>query len=720
MLVKKLLAVISLILLSACGQHPWNNPHPKGQSKENILFTSFNIQPKTLDPAKSYSHDEIIFISQVCEPPLQYHFLKRPYTLVPLTATSLPKVSFFDQEGKRLPQNSPSQTIAYSIYEIEIKPGIFYQRHPAFAKNSKGQYWYHNLKLNDLRGISQLSDFKHQDTRELVADDYVYQIKRIGQPGVNSPIFGIMATRIVGLREFANELSKVAANHSDFVDLRKYPLAGAQAVDRYHYRIILKGPYPQFMFWLSLHFFVPIPWEADLFYSQPGMAQRNITFDWYPVGTGPYVLIENNPNRQMVLQKNPLFRRELFPQEGEPGDLAAGFLQNAGKPLPFIDKVVFSLEKETIPRWNKFLQGYYDQSTLASDSFDQAIQIDQAGNPYLTTYMKRLKVYLQTVVTPTLSYIGFNMLDKVVGGPSARARKLRLAISIAVDFNEYIAIFLNGRGMAAQGPIPPGIFGFINGPEGINHFVYNWSSQGPILKPIEVAKKLMVEAGYAEGIDPRTGEPLILNYDVATSSSSEDKAFLGWIRQQFAKIGIALNIRSMEYNRSQEMLRLGQSQIYMLAWAMDYPDPENCLFLLYGPNGKVLNGGENASNYQNSQFDKFFDQMKDLPNNEKRQQVINKMLEIVRHDAPWVWGVNPKEFVLSHSWVQPSKLNVITSNILKYQRLDPILRARLQRVWNKKVLWPIALFAFCLILISVPIFIRYGQKERQTIKKSTN
>lgn len=152
MLVKKLLAVISLILLSACGQHPWNNPHPKGQSKENILFTSFNIQPKTLDPAKSYSHDEIIFISQVCEPPLQYHFLKRPYTLVPLTATSLPKVSFFDQEGKRLPQNSPSQTIAYSIYEIEIKPGIFYQRHPAFAKNSKGQYWYHNLKLNDLRG----------------------------------------------------------------------------------------------------------------------------------------------------------------------------------------------------------------------------------------------------------------------------------------------------------------------------------------------------------------------------------------------------------------------------------------------------------------------------------------------------------------------------------------------------------------------------------------
>ena len=49
-----------------------------------------------------------------------------------------------------------------------------------------------------------------------------------------------------------------------------------------------------------------------------------------------------------------------------------------------IKRFVFSLEKETLPRWNKFLQGYYDESAIATDSFDQAITIDKHGKPILT------------------------------------------------------------------------------------------------------------------------------------------------------------------------------------------------------------------------------------------------------------------------------------------------------------------------------------------------
>ena len=55
-----------------------------------------------------------------------------------------------------------------------------------------------------------------------------------------------------------------------------------------------------------------------------------------------------------------------------------------------------------------------------------------------------------------------------------RARKLRQAIAIAVDFEEYISIFANGRGIPAQSPIPPGIFGYREGEEGINRYVYDW------------------------------------------------------------------------------------------------------------------------------------------------------------------------------------------------------------------------------------------------------
>ena len=52
-----------------------------------------------------------------------------------------------------------------------------------------------------------------------------------------------------------------------------------------------------------MNFFAPVPIEADRFYGQPGMAEKNLTLDWYPVGTGPYMLTENNPNARLVLAR---------------------------------------------------------------------------------------------------------------------------------------------------------------------------------------------------------------------------------------------------------------------------------------------------------------------------------------------------------------------------------------------------------------------------------
>lgn len=702
------------LLIAGCDGEPWNNPYPASEAKANIRYSSFSSLPKTLDPARSYSSDENLLLAQIYEPILQYNYLKRPYTQEPLTAARMPTITYLDKSGHSLPRNSPN--VVYTLYDIVLKPGIYYQPHPAFAKNKQGQYYYHSITHKDLKSIRKLSDFKYQGTRELVAEDYVYEIKRLAKPGVNSPIFGLMAPKIVGLRELANNLTKVGLNKR-WVDLRQFPLQGVKIFDRYHYQILLHGKYPQFIYWLGIDFFAPIPWEADLFYSQPGMAKKNITFDWYPVGTGPYFLAENNPNKRMVLQKNPFFHPEFYPSEGSPEDKAAGYLLSAGMRLPLIDKVVYTLEKESIPRWIKFLQGYYDASPISSDSFDQAIQIDSKGNPILTPELEKKQIYLQRSLTIGISYIGFNMLDEVVGGDSERARKLRLAISIAVDFQEYINIFLNGRGVSAQGPLPPGIFGFVNGKAGLNDLIFDWVDNTTVRKSLAVAKRLMAEAGYPNGINPQTGEPLILNYDIPTTSGPEEKAILDWIREKFAKIGIQLNIRNTEYNRFQEKMRLGESQIFLWGWIADYPDPENFFFLLYGPNSKAKFGGENAANYQNPEFDQLFEKMKDLPNNQQRQQLINKMLAILYHDAPWVWGVYREDLILNHSWVYPSKISLMTNNVLKYQRINPLLRDQRRREWNQRILWPLGLFILLLLLISLPVFLRYRQKERVSIKK---
>jgi oligopeptide transport system substrate-binding protein len=714
----RLAAGVLVSLLGACEEAPWNDPYPRDQSMGNIVYSAFSERPKHLDPVRSYSSNEYTFIAQIYEPPLQYHFLKRPYELVPLSAVEVPAPTFVDADGKALPADAPVQRIANSEYLIRIRQGILFQPHPAFAKDEDGKYRYLALTESDLGGINRLSDFPYSATRELMAEDFVYQIKRLAVPWLHSPIAGVMSEYIVDFDELKKRI-EAAVPVSDpgaerpFLDLRDFPFAGAVAVDRYSYRIRIKGKYPQFAYWLAMPFFAPMPWEADRFYAQPGMKRRNISLDWYPVGTGPFWLRENNPNLRMVLERNPNFHRERYPTEGMPEDEAAGLLVDAGYSLPFIDRAVYSLEKESIPYWNKFLQGYYDSSGISSDAFDQAIQFSSQGEAVLTEQMRKKGIGLLTAVQTSIFYMGFNMRDPVVGGDSQRARLLRRAISIAVDYEEYISIFANGRGIAAQGPIPPGIFGHRDGEAGINPYVYEWQDGRAVRRSLEEARELLAEAGYPRGRDPNTGNALGLNYE-AVAQGPDDKARLNWIRKQFDKLGIQLVARPTDYNRFQEKIRKGTGQIYTWGWNADYPDPENFLFLLYGPNSKVEGGGENASNYANPRFDALFERMKNMDNGPRRQALIDEMQDIVRRDAPWIWGVIPKAFSLHHTWLSNLKPNLMANNTLKYRRIDAQRREHLRREWNRPVLWPLWLTGGLLVAGALPAVYIFRRRERSS------
>lgn len=700
---------LSLLISGMIGcDQVWNNPHESGTEGEKIGYSSFSAPPKTLDPAKSYSADEIRFTAQIYEPLLQYNYFKRPYTLQPLTATSFPKIDYLNNKGELIPENAPENQVAFSRYDINIKPKIYYYPHPAFAREQNGQFDYHSIEESVLESIDSLDDFPITSTRELIADDYIYEIKRLADPRVASPIYGVMSQYILGMKEFHDQILDLMKKNSA-IDLRNLEITGVTKIDAHHFQITLKGKYPQFSYWLAMVFFAPVPWEVDRFYSQAGLGEHNLTIGWFPVGTGPYYLSENNPNHRMVLKENPFYQRDYFPtMSDDPNDLKKGYLINAGKKLPLVRKFVFSLEKESIPRWNKFLQGYYDSSAIGSDSFDQAIRIDKNGDPDITPELKDHGIRLETVVSPSIFYMGFNMMDPVVGGSSEKSKKLRQAISAVIDFEEYIAIFDNGRGLAAQGPIPPGIFGYGDDKNPVTHLT------------IEQAKQLLSEAGYPNGRDLISGQPLLLNYDVPSSSGPDDKARFDWMRKQFAKLGIELNIRSTEYNRFQENMRTGTEQIFMWGWNADYPDPENFLFLLYGPNGKVKFGGENAANYNNESFNQLFEKMKNMQNSDERAAIIQKMIDIVRQDAPWVFGVFPKDYVLDHQWMSPVKTNVIANNTLKFVNIDASLRAKLITQWNQPRILPIMMMIGLLLLLLIPVFFSYIRREHTAIKKVKN
>ncbi|MDK9725532.1 MAG: ABC transporter substrate-binding protein [Sterolibacteriaceae bacterium MAG5] len=711
----KIRIVLLALSLAACGS-AWNDPYPAADRGGNILYTAFTERPKHLDPVQSYSEDEITFTAQVYEPPLQYHYLKRPYTPMPATAQEVPQPQFLDARGRALPATADAAQVAYSDYVIRIRPGIRYQPHPAFARKPDGAHAYHALTRDDLAGIRALRDFPLRDSRELTAEDYVYEIKRLAHPRLHSPILGLMGEYIVGLNELAATLQKhhkalPPERRDDWLDLREFPLAGVAVIDRHTYRIRIKGKYPQFVYWLAMPFFAAMPWEADRFHSQPGMAEKNLTLDWYPVGTGPYMLTENNPNARMVLERNPNFRGETYPCEGEAEDRAAGLLDDCGKALPFIDKVVFTREKEQIPYWNKFLQGYYDASGISSDSFDQAVQMGGGGEVTLTDDMRRQGIRLSTSVATSSFYMGFNMLDPVVGGAGGeRARKLRQALSIAIDQEEFISIFQNGRGIPAQGPIPPGIFGYREGEAGINRAMYAWAEGRPQRRSVEEARRLLAEAGYPDGRDARSGEPLVINLDT-TGGGVGSKSRIDWLNKQFQKIDVQLVVRSTDYNRFQEKVRKGAVQLFFLGWNADYPDPENFMFLLYGPQGKVRHQGENAANYANAEYDRLFEQMRTMTNGPERQAVIDRMLEVLRHDAPWVWGFHPKDYTLRHAWLLNRKPNKVGHNTLKYQRVDVALRERLRAEWNRPVLWQPLLALLALVALALPAWRAHRRRE---------
>ncbi len=706
--------VFCLILVNVASHaENWilNNPYPASQANQKIYYSSFPEQPKTLDPAKSYSSNEYQFIASIYEPILQYEYLTRPYKLVPLMGTEMPNISYYDVTGREVTE-AQSDLIARTIYKIQIQKGVFYQPHPAFAKDSHGNFRYQNLPADYLKkqGISQLKDFQYTGTREVKADDYIYEIKRLANPIVNSPIYGLMSEHIVGFKEFNTKLPKPSAS---FLDLRLYSLDGVKKIDDYSFEITIKGHYAQFIYWLAMPFFSPIPWEVDRFYHEPDMDDKNLSFGWYPVGTGPFMISENNPNSHIILDKNPNYHKDYFPSSASVTDIQSGFLQYPGALLPLIDKAIFTLEKESIPRWNKFLQGYYDASGISTDNFDQAIQLTKTGTVRLSPEMQAKGMRLKELTEPAIYYLGFNMLDPIVGGNSEKARKLRQAISLAIDYDENIAIFFNGRGLAAQGPIPPGIFGYYEGQKGINPYLYNWDNSTPVRRPIKEAEKLMMEAGYPNGRDPKTGNSLILNYDVPATGGPDDKEQLNWMHKQFARLGISLNIRATLYNRFQEKMRTGNAQIFSWGWNADYPDPENFLFLMYGGNGKVLHGGENATNYQNAEFDRLYNLMKNRKNDAERQRIIDKMVEIVRFDAPWVWGINTQTFILSQQWISPVKTNAISLNTLKYQNINVSLRNKLRNEWNKPILWPIGLFCLVCVFLLFPFVISYIQKQRR-------
>ena len=207
-------------------------------------------------------------------------------------------------------------------YRIPVKKGVYFHDDPCFEKG-KG--------------------------RELTAGDFVYALKRIADVKVKSKNWYIFDGRVAGLDDF-REYTKGCAK--DQVDYSR-PVEGLYAEDDFTLVFKLNRPWPQLIYWLAYIPTAPMAKEAVDYYGKEDIVK-------HPVGTGPFMLKQWHRGVYLEAVRNPNYRENVYPSEGEPGDAEAGLLADAGKQLPFIDRVFWRVVVEDQPRWLLLMRGDID------------------------------------------------------------------------------------------------------------------------------------------------------------------------------------------------------------------------------------------------------------------------------------------------------------------------------------------------------------------------
>lgn len=662
---RSLVALVGLLFVSAvaflaagCS----NNPYPPEDSRRPILYRSLSDDPKTLDPSVSYVVTEGRILSVIYNSYFQYHYLKQnplklDLALGAVMPTRRPASAWVMEGGKKVSRTG-------ELWSFRLKPGIRFQDDPCFPGG---------------RG------------REVVAADIIYSFKRMADPKVPCPVFSFFEDKLVGLKEYHDHQRQLSVQQkpADY----SFPIEGLQRDpnDRYAFRILLNQPYPQLRYLMAMNFTAPIPHEAVKYYGSD--------FRRHPVGCGPFALAEWTPKLRLVLRRNPNFRAEFYPGEGDPGDREAGLLADAGKRLPLAESVVYTILKEDITGWNLFLQGYMDSWGVPQESFTQVVS--RQGT--LTPRMIARGIRLDRTREPNIEYYAFNMHDSVVGGYTPQKRKLRQAISMAIDVQSELDLFNSGLGTPAQFLIPPGIFGYEK--EYRNpHRQYN----------VAAAKRLLAEAGYPDGIDARTGERLTLYFDTAATTAAGRQSVL-FLMKQFDRIGIRLVPRVWRFEVWQDRVDRGQFQFIRYGWLADYPDPENFVFLLYGPNRRP---GPNSAAYDNPKYNRLFEQMRSMDDGPARLEIIRKMRAIAVEDCPWVFASHGEDLVLHYDWLRNVKLQPVALDSAKYVAVDSEKRARLWEAWNRPNYWPILALGAFLIAGSLPAAVTVRSRRSRRLRRS--
>jgi len=622
---------ISLLVVGVLGVAPFVLLDKQGLGAYEgkvVLWDSYRSPIKSLDPATCGDTASAYIQANVFEGLFNYHYLLRPARVVPQLAAGLPEVS-------------PDRL----TYTIKLRPDVTYHRNECFGSERFG-------------GKAR---FK---TRRVKADDFILAMKRCADYHINSGLsWAFLSGRIEGLDEWRDKSEKYKAGDFSRYDL---PVSGLSAPDDGTLRITLDEPFPQLLYVLAMSVYAPVPREAvDYWLGTEDDGQggrRAVAIDQRPtefreaeqcVGTGPYLMTAFERKKRIVQTRNPEFRADFYPSQGQPGDRAAGMLADAGKRVPFIDVLYLDFVPEQYPSWMRFLSKQTDMSSIPQEAFDFVINPDRE----LAAKWSKKGIGLTKYESPSIQWFVFNMQDKLVGASKA----LRQAMCLSYDVESEIKVLYNGRGTPAKTIIPKSFSGWAEAGRGP---YYRFDLQAARAK-LKEAKAELGAKGLLVG-----GEIPTIKVDIGGTDQASIR--LGeFTKQQFDRIGIKLDVRYNDWPTQQKKVNNKVVQTYIMGWHADYPDPENFLQLFYSPN---ISKGTNDSNYSRPEFDMLYERARRMSDSPERQKLYIEMIHMVCQDCPVLLLSEPESFLLMYEWVHNVKPHPFGYGYVKYRRIDSSLR----------------------------------------------
>jgi len=369
------------------------------------------------------------------------------------------------------------------------------------------------------------------------------------------------------------------------------PVKKIEVVDKYTVKFILKYPAP-------LNKIASSCYAAYIF--SPKVVEyagaKNLTdpkvAEWFnagqDAGSGPYRLVKWDPENEVILEKWPEWWGWKLPDYPMKSDKA---------PDVFIIKIV----KDAVTQERLVLSGDIHIAEYVPLDDVEMLKKDPRVHVVMKPSFQNLLLLFNTKKPP---------LDNPL---------VRKAIAHAIPYDEIVKVARAGIGRVASGPIPHGMWGHFD------NLTYKYD--------LELAKKLLAEAGYPNGI-PRT---LILTY---TAGDIYEKRTAELIKASLAKIGIKVEIRPMSWEEQWALAQSGwenpeaAQDLFIFYWWPDVVSPITYLYNMFHSESKAFN----LCYYEDSEFDKIIMEAYKLEgtNKKKALELYYKAQKMLYDDVPAV------------------------------------------------------------------------------------